>query len=144
MLFKNIGENVQDYRVPVATDRLQALKNIASQDPVHIDEFLPTSTMDLCATYLEEYEARQQEAPLMTEMPFFGEFIFLRDRLREHVQQQRSPSIGLLHPPIGATTLFKEQFVAATGISVEEADASLRANGFDPLAADGDGADDVD
>ncbi|KAI1430475.1 hypothetical protein GGR50DRAFT_698997, partial [Xylaria sp. CBS 124048] len=110
-----------DCRATLDNAAWEELMQIVRLDGLDIDEYLPATTMEICAKVSQPYAHRLHEKPSFTlKTPYMPEYEKLRAGLREYMNTRRpeEPELTLGTKPVGSWTALKEKF-ESMGVSMD-------------------------
>lgn len=135
MYFSPAEDVAVDCGIPLPQDRWEALRRLADIDGIDLDKFLPSEIHTLCTSIMERYSGPDG---FDTEAPFLSRYIFLRDELVFHQNEESEPRLSLLESSTGGWTEFRRK-MRSEGVDIEAELARLEVRESD----EGEGGDNI-
>lgn len=135
MYFSPAEDVAVDCGIPLPQDRWEALRRLADIDGIDLDKFLPSEIHTLCTSIMERYSGPDG---FDTEAPFLSRYIFLRDELVFHQNEESEPRLSLLESSTGGWTEFRRK-MRSEGVDIEAELARLEVRESD----EGEGGDNL-
>jgi hypothetical protein len=98
MLYHHPGSHVQDWGISFNSEQLRTIKeSVIGWD---MNAYLPQETLEWCSSALNSLGF--DPTIIDRTEPFLEIYCQLREKIQYHIQNQLTPTLSLLQPPIGA------------------------------------------
>jgi len=112
----------RDCKVTADPDRLRFLQDLIKADNIDLDQYLPTSMMELCDRIIQDHGGLPVVFNEETRnTPYLQEYLHLRSVLTTHHNEQWQPPLELLVPTTGSLVHIK-RLMEEHGIILSDVD----------------------